>query len=229
MKKLGLLGGISWVSTIDYYKYINEGINEKSGGLNYAECIIYSVNFQEVHNNNNADDWDANFKLFSAACENLKKSGAEGIVLCANTAHLIADRIQQAVQLPLINIATATAEAISKQGLKKIGLLGTKFTMERDFFKEKLAEKGIEALIPEKEDRDYIVKTLDEELHKGIILEETKKGYLAIIDRLIEAGVEGIILGCTEIPLLVKPEEISIPAFDTTRIHAQAAVAFMLS
>jgi len=229
MKKLGLLGGISWVSTIDYYKYINEGINEKLGDLNYAECIIYSVNFQEVHNNNNADDWDANFKLFSVACENLKKSGAEVIVLCANTAHLIADRIQQAVQLPLINIATATATTINKQGLKKVGLLGTKFTMERDFFKEKLAEKGIEALVPEKEDRDYIVKTLDKELHKGIILEETKKGYLAIIDRLIKVGAEGIILGCTEIPLLIKPEEISVPAFDTTSIHAQAAVEFALS
>lgn len=228
MKKLGLLGGISWVSTVDYYRYINEGINERLGGLNFAECIIYSVNFQQVHDNNNADDWEANFRLFSEACDNLKKAGAEGIVLCANTAHLIADRIQNHVQLPLINIAIATAESIQKTGIKKVGLLGTQFTMERSFFKDKLLEKGIEPLIPEKADRDYIVKTLDEELHKGLFLEKTKQGYLAIIDRLIAAGAEGIILGCTEIPMLVKPEEIATPAFDTTRIHAEAAVDFAL-
>lgn len=229
MKKLGLLGGTSWVSTVDYYRYINEGVNERLGDLNFAECIIYSINFQQLHNNNNADDWDANFKLLSEACDNLKKAGAEGIVLCANTIHLIADRIQEHVQLPLINIATATADAIQKTGIKKVGLLGTRFTMERSFFKDKLFENGIETLIPEKKDMDYIVKTLDEELHKGVFLAKTQQGYLAIIDRLIQAGAEGIILGCTEIPMLVKPEEISVPAFDTTKIHAQAAVDFALS
>lgn len=229
MKKLGLLGGISWVSTQDYYRYINEGVNEKMGDLNYAECIIYSVNFQEVHDNNSRDDWNANFKLFSAACDNLKRAGAEGIVLCANTAHLIADKIQQHVQLPLIHIAVATAETVRQQGLKKIGLLGTQFTMERSFFKDKLWEKGIETIVPTTEERAYIVQTLDEELHKGVFLESTKNGYLHIINNLIQNGAEGIILGCTEIPMLLKPEEISVPAFDTTRIHAQAAVDFALS
>lgn len=229
MKKLGLLGGISWVSTIDYYRYINEGINKRLGNLNFAECIVYSVNFQQVHDNNNADDWEANFKLFSAACDNLKKAGAEGIILCANTAHLIADRIQEHVQLPLINIASATANAIQKKGLKKVGLLGTQFTMERHFFKDKLSEKGIETMIPNEEERKYIVKTLDEELHKGIFSEATKEGYLKIINRLLAEGAEGIILGCTEIPMLIQPEEIAAPAFDTTKIHSEAAVDFALS
>ncbi|MFT4205408.1 MAG: aspartate/glutamate racemase family protein [Chitinophagaceae bacterium] len=228
MKKLGLVGGISWVSTIDYYRYINEGINERLGGLNYAECITYSVNFQHVHDNNSVDDWDANFRLLSSACDSLKKAGAEGIVLCANTAHLIADRIQEYIQLPLIHIAVSTADAVRQQGLKKIGLLGTQFTMERRFFKDKLSEKGIETIVPSQEERAYIVKTLDEELHKGILTESTKKGYLEIIDNLLHAGAEGIILGCTEIPMLIKTEEIAAPAFDTTKIHAQAAVDFAL-
>lgn len=228
MKKLGLLGGVSWVSTVDYYRYINEGINAQLGDLNFAECIIYSVNFQEVHNNNNADDWDANFKLFIHACQQLKNAGAEAIVLCANTPHLLAEKIQEYIQLPLIHIATETAAVVQEKGIKKVGLLGTKFTMERSFFKDKLSEKGIETIIPNEKDIDYIVKTLGEELHKGLFTAATQKGYLEIIDRLIDAGAEAVILGCTEIPMLVKPEEIKIPAFDTTKIHADAAVKFAL-
>ncbi|MGC4234764.1 MAG: aspartate/glutamate racemase family protein [Niabella sp.] len=229
MKKIGLVGGISWVSTIDYYRYINEYINERLGGLNYAECIIYSVNFQEIHNNNAADDWDATFNLISNVCENLKKAGAEAIVLCANTMHLLADKIEQHIQLPLINVASETAKVIQQQRLKKVGLLGTQFTMKKDFFKNKLLEAGIETIIPVEEDIAYIVKTLDEELHKGIIREETRQGYLAIINKLLGEGAEGIILGCTEIPLLIKPGDIEAPLFDTTQIHSKAAVTFALN
>lgn len=228
MKKLGLVGGISWISTIDYYRYMNEMVNEKLGGMNYAECLIYSVNFQDVHDRLAQNDWAGVLELVAAACNNLKTAGAEAIVLCANTMHLIAEKIEEEIQLPLIHIAQATATAIRQQGLKKVGLLGTRFTMQQDFFKNKLAEQGIETIVPAREDQDYIVKVIDEELHKGIVLPQSKAGYRVIIDELIRKGAAGIILGCTEIPLLIKQEDVAVPTFDTTRIHSKAAVDFAL-
>jgi aspartate racemase len=167
--------------------------------------------------------------MLSKACQNLKNCGAEAIVLCANTMHLIADRIQESIDLPLIHIATETAKEIQKQNIKKVGLLGTKFTMELDFFKDKLADLNIEAIIPEADDREFIHETIFNELGKGLILESTRQRYLSIIEKLIENGAEGIILGCTEIPLLVKQEEVKVPVFDTALIHSNAAVAFALS
>ena len=230
MKKLGLVGGISWVSTIDYYRFINEGINEKLGGLNFAECIIYSLNFDDFQRNNTNGDWEASFKLLLNACKSLEKSGAEGIVLCANTAHAVSDRLEKEIKLPIIHVATATANAINKQGLKKVGLLGTKFTMEMDFYLNKLAENNVEAIVPYlQEERDFIQQTLKEELGRGIIKEQTKRAYLNIIEKLIENGAEGIILGCTEIPLLINQEDVSVPVFDTTKIHSEAAVNFAVS
>lgn len=227
MKKIGLVGGISWTSTVDYYRYLNEGINEKLGGLNFAECMVYSVNFDNFQRFNAAYDWDATFELLVNAAENLKKGGAEAIVLCANTAHIVSDRIAERVNLPLIDITTAVADAIHQQGLKKVGLLGTTYTMELDFYKDKLIASGIEPIIPEnQEDRDYIEDTLRNELGRGFLNPETKKQYLAIIQQLIDRGAEGIILGCTEIPLLIHQEDIAVPVFDTTKIHAEAAVAF---
>jgi aspartate racemase len=226
MKKLGLAGGISWVSTIDYYRYINEGINEKSGGLNYAECIIYSLNFGDVQ----AKGRDRSFDLLLQACESLKRSGAEAIVLCANSAHQFAEELTNKIDLPIIHIVTATADAIKYRGLKKVGLPGIKFTMEMEFFRKGLAETGIEALIPEHEEtRDFIQQTLRDELGKGVLKEETKNAYISIINELIRNGAEGIILGCTEIPLLIKQENISVPLFNTTKIHSQVAVSFALS
>lgn len=230
MKKLGLVGGISWVSTIDYYRFINEGINEKLGGLNFAECIIYSLNFDDFQRNNTNGDWDASFNLLLNACKSLENSGAEGIVLCANTAHAVSDRLEKEIKLPIIHVATATAKAINRQGLKKVGLLGTKFTMEMDFYLNKLAENNIEAIVPYlQEERDFIQQTLKEELGRGIIKEQTKRAYLNIIEKLIENGAEGIILGCTEIPLLISQEDVSVPVFDTTKIHSEAAVNFAVS
>jgi aspartate racemase len=226
MIKIGLVGGISWVSTIDYYKFVNEGINKQLGGLNFAECIIYSLNFGDVQ----AKGWDNSFDLLLNACESLKRSGAEAIVLCANTAHQFAEELKNKIDLPIIHIVTATADAINKQGLKKVALLGTKFTMEMGFFKKGLKENGIEALIPElQETRDFIQYTLKEELGRGIINEETKKAYIAIINELIANGAEGIILGCTEIPMMISREDVSLPVFDTTKIHSMAAVEFALS
>jgi aspartate racemase len=230
MKKLGLVGGISWVSTIDYYRFINEGINEKLGGLNFAECVIYSLNFNDFQRNNTNNNWDATFELLLKACKSLEKSGAEAIVLCANTAHAVSDKLEKEIQLPIIHVATATANKINEQGLKKVGLLGTKFTMEMDFYFKKLAENNIEAIVPFlQEERDFIQQTLKEELGRGIIKEQTKRAYLSIIEKLIENGAEGIILGCTEIPMLISQEDVSVPVFDTTKIHSEAAVNFAVS
>ncbi|MES2654187.1 MAG: aspartate/glutamate racemase family protein [Bacteroidota bacterium] len=229
MQTLGLIGGISWVSTADYYRHINEGINEKLGGLNFAQCVIYSFNYADIKKNNDANDWESTFQMIAKACKHLKLSGATGIVLCANTMHHIADRVEKEVGLPIIHIATATANEIEKIGLKKVGLLGTKFTMELDFFTSKLIDKGIEAIIPNETDRAFVHQTIFDELGKGITTTETKKRYLAIIEDLINNGAEGIILGCTEIPLLIQQADVSVPTFDTALLHSKAAVEFALA
>ncbi|WET03560.1 aspartate/glutamate racemase family protein [Flavobacterium sp. YJ01] len=230
MKKIGLIGGISWVSTSDYYTLINKGINEKLGGLNFSECLIYSFNYADIKKNNDNNDWDSTFKMLLKAAEVLKSGGAEAIVLCANTMHLIADKLQNAIGLPLIHIAEETAIEIQKKQIKKVGLLGTKFTMELDFFKDKLIEKGIQTVIPNNEDdKDFIHYTIFEELGRGLVTDETKKRYLEIANELIKNGAEGIILGCTEIPLVIKEGDLNVPIFDTALIHTQAAVNFQLS
>ena len=226
MKKIVLVGGISWVSTMDYYKFINEGVNLKLGGLNFAECIIYSLNFGDIQ----SISWNNSFELLLKACESLKKSGVESIVLCANTAHLFADKLQDTIKLPIIHIGVETAKAVNKQGFKKVGLLGTKFTMEMDFYRNKLEEHGLEVLIPEKQEtRDYIQHTVKEELGIGFINPETKTNYISIVKELVDRGAECIILGCTEIPILISQEDFTIPVFDTTKIHSQAIVEFVLS
>ncbi|MGZ4117168.1 MAG: aspartate/glutamate racemase family protein [Bacteroidia bacterium] len=229
MKKIGLIGGISWVSTADYYKYINLGINERLGDLNFAECMIYSFNYADIKNNNDANDWDKTLTMIAEASESLKSAGAEAIILCANTMHLIADKLQEQIKLPVIHIATATATEIKKQNIKKVGLLGTKFTMERNFFTSKLRDENIGFIIPDEDDRAFIHYTIFEELGRGLILEESKVRYISIIKKLQKKGAEGIILGCTEIPLLIKKEDTELPLFDTTLIHSKAAVDFMLS
>jgi aspartate racemase len=228
MKKIGLIGGISWVSTADYYKFINKGINEKLGGLNFAECIIYSFNYADIKKNNDANDWESTLEMITKASLHLKASGAEAILLCANTMHLIADQLQEQIQIPVIHIAEATAMEIKRAKISKVGLLGTKFTMEQDFFTSKLKAMDIEFIIPEESDRNFIHYTIFEELGRGIFLEESKLRYISIIDQLKQQGAEGIILGCTEIPLLITQKDVNIPVFDTTSIHSRAAVDFML-
>lgn len=226
MKKIGLVGGISWTSTLDYYKFINEGINAKLGGLNFAECIIYSINFGDIY----TQSWDNSYDILYNACDSLKKSGVDGIALCANTAHLYADRLEKEINLPIIHIVSETAKEINKKGFKKIGLLGTKFTMEMDFYKDKLCSFGLEVLIPKKQEtRDYIQFTLREELGIGLINPDTKTKYKEIVMELLESGAECIVLGCTEIPMLVSQEDFEITVFDTTKIHSEAIVNFMLS
>jgi aspartate racemase len=226
MKKTGLVGGISWVSTLDYYRFINEGVNARLGGLNAAECMVYSLNFGDLQ----AKGWINSFELLLKACNHLKDAGADSIVLCANTAHLYADELQDTVQLPILHIGTETAKAICKAGFTKVGLLGTKFTMEMDFYKNKLREYGLEVLIPEKQEtRDYIQHTVKEELGVGFINPETKTNYISIVADLIGCGAECIILGCTEIPLLIGQDDFTIPVFDTTKIHCEAIVEYIVS
>jgi aspartate racemase len=229
MKILGLIGGISWISTVDYYRMINQGVNEKLGGLNFAECLIHSFNYADIKRNNDANDWDLTLRMVTAASLNLKQGGAKAIILCANTMHLIADRLEENIQLPVIHIASATADVVKAAGIKRVGLLGTKFTMEQAFFKDKLTEQGIDTIVPGDEEREFIHYTIFEELGRNVFKPDTKKFYIDVINKLVKQGAEGIILGCTEIPLLLSQDDVSIPLFDTAQIHSKAAVEFALS
>lgn len=230
MKKIGFVGGTSWTSTIDYYRYMNEGINARLGGLHFAECLLYSVNFNDYQESNADGNWNGTARLLSDAAKKLKSAGADAIVLCANTSHIVAEQVENEVGLPLINVITATAAAIREKKLKTVGLLGTSYTMKLDFYKDKLRSFGIEPLIPASAaDLDFLQHTLRYELGSGIIKPATKAEYLRIIRDLEKRGAEGIILGCTEIPLLISQSDLAIPAFDTTRIHVQAAIDFALS
>lgn len=229
MKTLGLIGGTSWVSTVDYYRYLNKMANDRRGGLNYAPLLIDSLNFKDVSDLAFAEDWSALGKLLSASAVRLERAGAEAVMLCANTTHIVADEVESAISVPLIRITDATARAICDKGLERVALLGTKFTMEQPFYVERLASFGIEASVPEEADRAFIQHTIYEELGKDVFTESTKTRYLAIIEGMAARGAQGVILGCTEIPMLLKPEDIAMPSFDTTRIHAGAAVEFALS
>jgi aspartate racemase len=230
MKMLGLIGGTTWLSTVDYYRLLNEGINERLGGMQYARCLLYSLNFGDIVAINERQDWDAALELFADAASRLKNAGAEGLVLCANTAHVIADRLEKRIGLPLIHIADATAKEIRAAGLERVSLLGTRYTMELDFFRDRLAWHGVTAVTPNADERAFIHGTIFGELAKNVIKAETRDRYLGIIDRLaMQEGARGAILGCTEIPLLIKQPDTSIPVFDTTALHARAAVDFALS
>ncbi|RFM25715.1 aspartate/glutamate racemase family protein [Deminuibacter soli] len=228
MRIIGLVGGTSWVSTQDYYRLLNEGVNAQLGGLNFAECLVYSFNYADIKRNNDTNNWASTTQMLSAAAQKLKQGGAEAIVLCANTMHLIADAVQENVQLPLIHIAEATAQAIVQQQLHTVALLGTRFTMEEDFFTGRLAQHGIRTIIPGDADREFVQYTIYEELGRNVLLPSTKEKYIRLINELAEQGAQGVILGCTEIPMLIKPGDVSIPVFNTLELHVQAAVQFML-
>ena len=228
MKTLGLIGGTSWISTVDYYKIINQQINQRLGGLNAARLILYSLNYEEFKPPPDPKDWGPTSQGLSEIAKKLEAAGAECIILCANTPHMAAGVIQEQIKIPLIHIAEATAKEIARQNLTKVGLLGTRFTMEQSFFKDKLSKYNIETLIPGENERQYMHNTIFNELARGEFTKEIKKEYLEIMDGLIQKGVEGIILGCTEIPMLIQPGDINIKTFDTTLIHATAAVNFAL-
>jgi aspartate racemase len=230
MKKIGLIGGMSWESTQIYYKVLNQKVKELLGKFHSAKIVIDSVEFSVIHELQGENNWDALDKEMIEAATNLKNAKAEMILICANTMHLCSDAIKQNVDLPLIHIAEATGEKIKEAGLKKVLLLGTKFTMERDFYKNILTNDfGIEVLVPNEDDREMVHNIIYEELVQGKITEESKAQYVRIINEGIKNGAEGVILGCTEIPLLIEPSDVSIPIFNTTQIHAEKAVEFALS
>lgn len=228
MKTIGLIGGISWVSTLDYYRYINTGINDRLGGNASAHCLIHSFNYADIAANNHSGNMEGNYRLMRDAAHQLSGNGAQCLLLCANTAHMFAERLQEELSIPLLHIADATGKAIRQQGLHTVALLGTRFTMEMGFVRDRLKGMGIDTVIPEGEDRDFVHRTVFEELGQNIILDTTRRRYQEIIDKLIAQGAQGVILGCTEIPLLLQQEHVPVPVFDTTRLHAAAAVAFAL-
>lgn len=229
MKTIGLVGGITWHSTLDYYRYMNQQVNERLGGDHSAQIIINSVNYGEIKTLTKAGNWAGISAIICEAARNAEKAGAHCILLGANTMHHIAEEVENAVSIPLIHIADATGTAIRAKGIDTIALLGTRYTMLFDFYKNKLARMGIKTLIPGADDIEIINDGIYEELGKGIILPSTRDKYLAIINKLVQQGAGGVILGCTEIPLLIKQEDCPVPVFDTTLLHATAAVNFALS
>lgn len=230
MKKIGLIGGMSWESSVEYYKIINRLTKEKLGGSHSAETIMYSVDFEKIKNWQFEGDWKSLTKEMVDVSMQLEKAGAELLVLCTNTMHKCADDIQKNIAIPFLHIVDPTAEKILEHKIKKIGLLGTRFTMEEDFYKKRLTDKfKVDVVIPDQADRDCVHQVIYDELVLGQIKPESKTAYLKIIDKLIAQGAEGIILGCTEIGLLIKQEDVAVPAFDTTYLHAARAVELAIA
>ncbi|MBK6544165.1 MAG: aspartate/glutamate racemase family protein [Saprospiraceae bacterium] len=229
MKTLGLIGGLSWYSTVLYYQTINQSIQDLTQGEHTAKLLLHSLDFHDFRPLQNANSLDAMATLLVNIGINLQKAGADCIIICSNTPHLVADHIEQKLNIPLLHIATETAKEISLNQISKVGLLGTKLTMEQEFFKAKLVKQNIEVLIPESQDRNFIHSSIIDELTKGVFLQETRIRYLEIIELLIANGCQGIVFGCTEIGLLIDPKNCPTKIFDTSIIHCKAAVDFALS
>ena len=229
MKTIGLIGGTSWLSTAEYYKLINEHLNARLGESHSARILLYSVDFQEFMPPASSAGWLEFGTRFTEIALRLEKGGADCLLFCANTPHMVADVVQRKIGIPLLHIGEKTALEIKKQCIPKIGLLGTKITMEQSFFREKLSAQGIQTFIPNENDRNFLHSSIFKELTKGIFRNETRERFLQIIDGLKKEGAKGIILGCTEFPLLVKQTECDLPLFDTTLIHALSAVDFALA
>lgn len=229
MKTIGLLGGMSWESTLEYYRIINQTVKARLGGSHSAQCLLYSVDFSEIEPLQHAGQWEELTQLMIAAVRRLEQGGADCLVICTNTMHRMAEEIQAATPLPLLHIADATAAAINQQGQQTVGLLGTRFTMEGDFYRGRLEqEHGLTVLIPDDAGREIVHRVIYDELIHGIIQEKSRRAYLNVVAGLTAAGAQGVILGCTEISLLVKQTDVDIPVFDTTALHAQAAVDWAL-
>jgi aspartate racemase len=229
MKTIGLIGGMSWESTLSYYKAINKGIKDKLGGFHSAKICLYSVDFAEIETLQQQGDWDKMAKILSSAAKSVEAGGADCVLICTNTMHKVAPQLAQSVSLPLLHIADATAEKLVADGIKKVGLLGTKFTMEQDFYKGRLSDKfDLDVVVPAPQQQNIIHDVIYSELCLGKITEPSKQNYLNIIKELHKEGAEAIILGCTEIALLVKQSDTPIPLYDTADIHADYAVEFAL-
>ncbi|KFD23393.1 aspartate/glutamate racemase [Yokenella regensburgei] len=230
MKTIGLIGGMSWESTIPYYRLINEGIKQRLGGLHSAQILLHSVDFHTIEACQSSGEWDKAGDILAQAAHGLELAGAQGIVLCTNTMHKVADSITSRTRVPFLHIAEATGRAIEKQQLKRVALLGTRYTMEQDFYRGRLVEQfGLDVQVPKAPEREKINQIIFEELCLGRFTPSSRDYYLQVIERLAEQGAEGVIFGCTEIGLLVPAEQSCLPVFDTAAIHAEDAVDFMLS
>jgi len=229
MKAIGMIGGMSWESSLEYYRIINEAVKEQLGDLHSAKSLMYSVDFAEIEQMQREGRWGDATQVMIEAARAVEAGGADLLIICTNTMHKMADEVQQSIAIPLLHIADATAEAVKDQGLQRVGLLGTRFTMEQDFYRGRLVKKyGLDVVVPEAADREIVHRIIYEELVLGKIVPASKAEYLRIIDNLSQAGAEGIILGCTEIGLLVSQSDSRLPLFDTTHIHALATAKYAL-
>ncbi|BCB37244.1 aspartate racemase [Bacillus cereus] len=228
MKTIGLIGGMSWESTAEYYRIINEEIKSRLGGLHSAKCLINSVDFEEIERYQSSGDWDSAGEILGNAAYSLQKGGADFIIICTNTMHKVVEKIKENIHIPILHIADATAKEIKRKDIQTVGLLGTKYTMEQDFYKLRIEENHIEVMVPSEKERDKINEVIYTELCLGKITSQSREYYKRVIENLIQEGAQGIILGCTEIGLLIKQEDVSVPIFDTTHIHAVEAVHFAL-
>ncbi len=229
MRTIGLLGGMSWESTAEYYRLLNELTRERLGGLHSARCVLYSVDFAEIERLQTEGRWDVAAEILAQAAKALEAAGADMLLICTNTMHKVADEVAAAVSVPLLHLADTTASAVRAQGLRRVGLLGTAFTMEQDFYRGRLTAQGLDVLVPDGSGRRTVHQVIYEELCVGIVREESRRAYQAIIKDLVAAGAEGIVLGCTEIELLISEDDSPVPVFPTTRLHAEAAVARALT
>lgn len=229
MRTLGLIGGMSWESTLPYYRLVNERMRERLGGLHSAKLLLYSVDFAKVEAMQRQGDWDAAGALMVDAARRLQQGGAEAIVICTNTMHLLAPRVETEVDLPLLHIADVAADAIRARGLSRIALLGTRFTMERPFYRERLAARGLEVLVPGDDERADVHRIIYDELCRGEIRDASRSRYREVIAALVARGAQGVVLGCTEIGLLVGDADADVPLFDTTALHARAAADWALA
>ena len=223
MKTIGLIGGMSWESTVTYYQVINETVKEKLGGLHSAKILLYSVDFAEIEEYQSQGEWEKSAEVLASAAQNLEKAGADFIVICTNTMHKVAPDIQKKISIPIVHIAEATASVLQSRGIRKVALLGTKYTMTQDFYKNKLTDAGIEVVIPDDDGVKIVNDVIYNELCLGILKDDSKAKFIDIISDLQKRGAEGVILGCTEIGLLIEQADVSLPVFDTTLIHAQKA------
>jgi aspartate racemase len=229
MKTIGLLGGMSWESSLEYYRLLNQLVRERLGGSHSAKIAMVSLDFAAIEQLQMEGDWEGAARIMIASARQIEAAGADLLLICTNTMHLMAEEVQAAIQIPLLHIADATAQAVISQGVQKVGLLGTSFTMEKDFYRGRLEkEHGLEVLVPDQDGRELVHRVIYDELVLGSIREESRKAYRQVIQSLVDRGAQGIILGCTEIGLLIKQPDLSLPVFDTTEIHARAAVAAAL-
>ncbi len=229
MKTIGLIGGTSWNSTLEYYRILNETAKEKLGKSHSAKCILYSIDFEEIKELLNNEKWDEVAEVLTDISKRLERAGADFILICANTMHKIVDRIQENIDIPILSIIDVTAEKIKEKNIEKVGLVGTRFTMEEDFYKKILEEKhGIKVILPVDEEREILHSIISNELCSGIMKQDSKEKIKKIMEGLIRRGAKGIILGCTELPLIIKQEDVDVPIFDTTRIHAISAIEYAI-